>query len=278
MVRTYIVTTNDERIKNKCIPLIQADFNIHYKDNKLIPYDCMIENQDIETREDHIELIRKATYNIFKKETERRSNIYINIAGGRKTMSAAMALLAQFFNVRALTHILVPLEIERQGSLYALDQIYQERKIENRNMNWSEIVSLPEISNIFHPQNTKLIFFPIIGISQMLPIIADTYLIITDNVEHNARLTDSVEQREKIKILKLNKLIDENDRPTALFNDFFQLIKEIQFIPEAYFEKADIVYTDKEGPHAPEGYKAFMDKLANHHYIKKCTSKAPLSS
>lgn len=270
--RTYIITTNDEKIQKKCIPLIQADFNKNYKDIELFPYECMIENKDIETREDHIELIRKAVYNIFKKETKKRSNIYISIAGGRKTMSAAMALLAQFFNVRALIHILVPLEIERKGDLYALNQIYQEIiKKDKIKKIFEEIVSLDEIYNLLHPKNTKLIFFPIIGISRMLPIITDIYLSHIDSKKKKKKKShiDSKEYKEEIEILKENKLIDEENEPTNLFKDFFQLINEIQIIPEAYFEKADIVYTAKEISNAPKGYNRFMDKLAKHDYIRK---------
>lgn len=66
-------------------------------------------------------------------------------------MSAAMALLAQIYNARAITHVLVSPEIESKGSIYQLEKLTEGEREE-----------------ILHPKEKRLILFPVIGISWML--------------------------------------------------------------------------------------------------------------
>lgn len=241
--RTYIVTTSDDIIYGKCIPLIEKDFEKHYKPKhmELCPYQCILSNDDIYDESDNLELMINVA-KIFKKEQEH--NIFISMAGGRKTMSAAMALLAQIYNARAITHVLVSPEIENNGSIYKLMELNND-----------------EIEQIFHPktEEMRLIFFPVIGISWML----------SDMIHALRGAENEIIRKEVSEILMENGLLDENKMPTDLGKQLLKLFNDIEKYPEPTLEEPIIKFKQDESPHAPKGYNKFAVKLANIPYIEK---------
>ncbi len=239
--RTYIVTTSDEIIYEKCIPLIQEDFRKHYtpKNMELHPFQCILSSDDIYNERDNLELMINVA-KIFKKE--QRNNIFISMAGGRKTMSAAMALLAQIYNARAITHVLVSPEIEKKGSIYKLMELQNN-----------------EIEQIFHPRDKRLIFFPVIGISWML----------SDMINALRGTENEIIRKEVREILFENGLLDENKKPTILGKQLLKLLNDIEKYPEPTLEEPLMKFKKDESPHAPTGYNKFAAQLANIPYIEK---------
>lgn len=81
--RTYIVTTSDETILNKCIKMVEDDFKKHYlqKNMELKPYNCILGKDDIYDQKDNLELMIKAG-TLFKMGSH--NNIYVSMAGGEK--------------------------------------------------------------------------------------------------------------------------------------------------------------------------------------------------
>ncbi len=241
--RTYIVTTSDEMILNDCIPLIEKDFAKHYKYKKnmeLFAYNCILTKNDIYTEEDNLEIMINVA-KIFKKE--KQNNIYISIAGGRKTMSAAMSLLAQIYSARAITHVLVSPEIESEGSIFKLKEH-----------------SPKEIEEIFHPdpENMRLIFFPVIGISWML----------SDMINALLESKDKVIRTDVTDILRLNGLLDENNKPTFLGLQLLKLLDDIEKFPDISFKEPNLKFKKDEGSHAPRDYNKFVARLANIPFIE----------
>ncbi|MBN1800544.1 MAG: hypothetical protein JW891_03510 [Candidatus Lokiarchaeota archaeon] len=241
--RTYVVTTSDDTILNECIPLIERDFNIHYrtKGMDLRAWDGILSKDDIYNQDDNLELMINVA-NILKKEKGNR--IFISMAGGRKTMSAAMALLAQIYNASAITHVLVAPEIETNGSIFKLKDKTQE-----------------EIEPIFHPDDKRLIFFPVIGISWML---SDMITILKGE-------KPEIERTDIKEILRLNSLLDEKDNPTFLGEDLMKLLNDIEsYPPPSFIEPRDKIHVPPaEIPHAPKGTMQFVSKLS---YIPFITS------
>ena len=98
-----LLSTSNERIIDTYVPLLYDDFRDTYKGQiELIP--ASIANDDIWTAQDNLEFIKLATtfLNTYRK---RGYNVYVSIAGGRKTMSAAMAIVAQLFGAKGLYHV-----------------------------------------------------------------------------------------------------------------------------------------------------------------------------
>ncbi|KKN25179.1 hypothetical protein LCGC14_0887390 [marine sediment metagenome] len=233
--RTYIVTTSDETILHKCIKMVENDFNKHYlkKNMELKPYSCILGKDDIYTQRDNLELMIKAG-SLFKMESN--NNIYVSMAGGRKTMSAAMALLAQIYNARAITHVLVSPEIEAKGSIYQLEKMTEAER-----------------EKILHPKEKRLILFPVIGISWML----------NDIINALKGFQGSIIRKESTEILKINGLIGDNNEPTELGSMLLDLVSDIQNYPEHSsklpFEKLKLKSNE---PHAPKGHRKFVERLS----------------
>ena len=231
--RTYLITTNDDTIWNDCIPLIEEDFNAHYKSKnmELDLYSCTLMSDDIYNEKDNLELMRKVA-GLFKRE--KNNNIYISMAGGRKTMSAAMALLAQIYNARAITHVLVPQEIESYGNIFQLTKLNKR-----------------EQQKILHPKEKRLIFFPVIGISWMLDDII--------NALKGKELKPN--RHEIIYILQENGLIDQEKKPTDLGNILLKLLNDIEKIPEPHYDEVKLRFKQAEDQHAPKNYRNFVEQL-----------------
>lgn len=238
--RTYIVTTSDDTILNECIPLILQDFEKYYKPKnmELKAWQCILSSDDIYTERDNLNLMINVA-KLFKKE--KGNNIYISMAGGRKTMSAAMALLAQIYSARAITHVLVSEEIEKSGNIYTLKNLNQN-----------------QIEAIFHPKEKRLIFFPVIGVSWML----------TDMIK--ALQGDEVQNLRKDvrEILIENGLLDENSKPTPLGRLLYKLINDIEKFPEPSLNEPYLKFKKNE-PNTPKGYKKFVMRLSYVPFIEK---------
>ncbi|MBD3215197.1 MAG: hypothetical protein GF311_21500 [Candidatus Lokiarchaeota archaeon] len=239
--RTYLITTSDEIIVNKCIPLIQEDFKAHYqsKSMELSPWQACLSNDDIYTEGDNLELMIKVS-GIFKKESG--NNIYISMAGGRKTMSAAMALLAQIYGARAITHVLVPSEVEKKGNIFQLEKLINKER-----------------ERILHPKEKRLIFFPVIGISWML----------NDMIKALQGIEIASIRKEVREILIENGLLDNKYKPTPLGEQLFKLLNDIEKYPIPSSKLPDLKFKHDEFPHAPKGFQKFIMKLSNVPYIEE---------
>ncbi|TXT62253.1 MAG: hypothetical protein BAJALOKI3v1_640027 [Promethearchaeota archaeon] len=239
--RTYLITTSDEIIIQKCIPLIQEDFEAKYREKgmHLCPWQAILSSDDIYTERDNLKLMIKVS-GIFKKEVG--NNIYISMAGGRKTMSAAMALLAQIYGARAITHVLVPPEIEKNGNIFQLEGLPKDVR-----------------EQILHPKEKRLIFFPVIGISWMLD----------DMIKALQGIQVKSIRKEVREIMMENNLLDENYKPTPLGEQLFKLLNDIEKYPIPSSKLPELKFKQDEFPHAPKGFQKFINKLSNVPYIEE---------
>jgi CRISPR-associated protein Csx14 len=203
--RVYCVSTNDRDIQTRCIPLLEAEFR-NYPEyvNRRIEFHPwnFISNRDIETQEDHLEFVNLAS-SIMKREEDRRSDVYLSMAGGRKTMSAAMAVLAQIYSARAITHVLVPAEIERKGTIDVLEKEPEEER-----------------RKILHPENKNLIIFPVIGIASFRNEIIQI-------LKRQAGTPDT----RIMEILKTSNFVDASGNPTHLGKEYLKILEDIEDTP-----------------------------------------------
>lgn len=199
-----LLTTANERIVNTYIPLLQDDFADAYAGTiELIP--APITNDDIWTAQDNLEFIRLATayLNTYRK---RGDNVYVSIAGGRKTMSAALAIVTQLFGAKGLYHVLTLEEVEKQRHDYELLKNAPEKRRE-----------------ALHPDVhlMELVSIPVVGLFPYLSQI--TGVLQGDITRAEANVTD---------LLRDNELIDIKGKITQAGRELLVILSEVETAPE----------------------------------------------
>ena len=200
-----LLSTSNERIINTYVPLLQDDFLDTYQ-GRIELVAAPITNDDIWTAQDNLEFIKLATtfLNTYRK---RGDNVYVSIAGGRKTMSAAMAIVAQLFGAKGLYHVLVHEEIERKG------------------IDYEELQKSPEERReAFHPdvRLMELVSIPVVGLFPYMSQI--TSVLQGERAKDRADVTD---------LLRENELIDAKGAPTQAGRYLLAILSDVETAPEA---------------------------------------------
>ena len=192
-----LLSTSDKRIIDTYIPLLQDDFLDTYQ-KRIELVTAPITSNDIWTRQDNLEFIKLTTkfLNTYRK---RGDNVYVSIAGGRKTMSAAMAIVAQLFGAKGLYHVLVPEDIER------------------KRLDYEELKNSPEARReAFHPDVNlmELVSIPVVGLFPYMSQI--TSVLQGETAQDRADVTD---------LLRENELIDEEGNPTQTGRELLAILR-----------------------------------------------------
>ena len=110
-----------------------------------------IESQDLLTEENHLEFLNLVATNL---KAHQFANVYLSLAGGRKTMSAVMTIAAQIYGAKMLCHI-VPLdeELEKLGVIHTFADLPREKQ-----------------RNVLHPpaERVRLVRLPLVSLFPML--------------------------------------------------------------------------------------------------------------
>ncbi len=199
-----LLSTSNERIIDTYVPLLYTDFiDTYHGEIELIP--ASIISEDISTPQDNLEFIKLATtfLNTYRK---RGDNVYVSIAGGRKTMSAAMAIVAQLFGTKGLYHVLVPEEIE------------------GKRLDYEELKNSPEARReALHPDvRLELVSIPVVGLFPYMSQI--TSVLQGEAAKDQANVAD---------LLRENELIDADGKPTQTGKDLLTILSEVETAPEA---------------------------------------------
>lgn len=200
-----LLSTSNERIIDTYVPLLQDDFIDTYQGQiELIP--APIASDDIWTAQDNLDFIKLATtfLNTYRKGGD---NVYVSIAGGRKTMSAAMAIIAQLFGAKGLYHVLVP------------------EKIERKRLDYEELKNSPQARReAFHPDVSlmELVSIPVVGLFPYMSQI--TSILQGESTNAQTSVAD---------LLRENELIDADGKPTQTGKDLLTILSEVETAPEA---------------------------------------------
>lgn len=200
-----LLSTSNERIIDTYVPLLHADFiDTYQRKIELIP--APITSDDIWTAQDNLDFIKLATtfLNTYRK---RGDNVYVSIAGGRKTMSAAMAIVAQLFGAKGLYHVLVP------------------EKIERKRLDYEELKKSPKARHeALHPDVSlmELVSIPVVG---LFPYISQITSVLQGE--------SATDQANVVDLLRENELIDADGKPTQTGKDLLTILSEVETAPEA---------------------------------------------
>ena len=181
---------------------------------------------DVDSPEAAVECMQVAC-RILKTYRDAGHRLFVSIAGGRKAMSALLALAVQFYGAERLFHVWVPPWIEAEGEISNL------RK-------WKDFPD--KINELLHPprdveetDRPRIVDLPFIG---LFPLLNDIRAALTGEEE------PSTEIRQ---LLTANGLMTGEGQPTQLGQRVAAILEGVEDLP----------------PARPEECKV---SIANHHY------------
>ncbi len=199
---------------------------------------------DIDSTEAAVEFMKVACTQLRAYRDECR--IFVNIAGGRKAMSALLTLAVQFYGAERLFHIWVPPWLEEEGEITKLKDLSEE-----------------EITKRLHPSldqptsdRPRLVDLPFIALFPMLPDI------------HRVLSGKSPPPREIRQSLIGAGLLSPQGIPTPLGQRVADILDEVETLPPAHQMEPQIHiphhhYQDRLRSFARElaGYAPFVTEI-----------------
>jgi CRISPR-associated protein Csx14 len=116
--------------------------------------------EDVDKPESAVEFMQQACQTL-KTYRDAEYELYVSIAGGRKAMSALLALAVQFYGAKRLFHVWAPPLIEEEGEIHKLRNLrdYPDRLNEK----------LHPPLNVAESDRPRLVDLPFIGLFSLLP-------------------------------------------------------------------------------------------------------------
>ncbi len=167
---------------------------------------------DVDSPEAAVEFMQVAT-GLLKAFRDADYRVFVSIAGGRKAMSALLALAVQFYGAERLFHVWVPPWLEEEGDISKLRQ-------------WKDFPD--ELNKRLHPSleveksdRPRIVDLPFIGLFPMLNEI---------RVALQGGETPSKEIRD---LLVANGLLASQGEPTGLGKSVATILESVEGLPPA---------------------------------------------
>ncbi len=172
---------------------------------------------DVDTPEAAVEFMQEAC-RILKTHRDDGHDVFVSIAGGRKVMSALLALAVQFYGAKRLFHIWVPPWIEEEGAIDKLNNLrsYPHKLIEKLH---------PSLERPDH-ERPRIVNLPFIGLFPFLPEI----LVGLQGGDISTELKD---------LLDANGLLSKGE-PTPLGRMLTAILEGVEALPPARQEECKI--------------------------------------
>jgi len=212
------------------LDLLMEHLPVYYNNIKNVNPITIGAYEDINSEEAVMEFMETACDQL--RDMQKRGwNVYVSIAGGRKTMSALMTLAVQIYGAKELFHIIVEdPELEdrsRIGNLVHCDEEEQNEMLH------------PDRGNITH------ISMPFIG---LFPWIKDIVKTLKG---------EKIDKKEISELLSSNGLMEDN-KPTSLGERFLDILGRVESMPDPCTEEPKITLKKKE----PK-YKKKIEEMAH---------------
>lgn len=218
-INSLIILTTEDTDAEEALNILAKHIPQYYGGRIVLERVEYVESyHDVDSFDSALEFMRKAcaTLNYLRKMTN--TNVYVCIAGGRKTMTSLMTLAVQFYGAAMLFHVVsTDPKIEVESKLEHLRNLKEEDR-----------------SKRLHPPINKLRFIelPFIGLFPML----------SDILEGLKRGKPSPQAAT---LLENNDLIKDN-QPTARGKAVLEILEYVESLPDPRVEKCDIRITTKE--------------------------------
>ncbi len=229
----FLLMTQDRDVQAAC-ELLSEHLPSHDKINWIVPLPVASYADDVDNREIAVEFMQEAC-KVLKMHRDVRNEIFVSIAGGRKVMSALLALAAQFYGANRLFHVWVPPWIEERGEI---DKLYHLRSFPDR------------LNEVLHPPLTasesdrpRLVDLPFIGLFPLLPEIL-------------AALQSQSSSKSVKDLLVANGLLTSAGQVTALGESVAYILQGVESLPPVRQEECRIHISSHH-------YKNDLEQLAN---------------
>jgi len=226
-----LLTTKDTYAQD-AVSLLSEHLPAHYN-SKVALYDVRILDRfyDVDSDEAAVEFMEQ-TCSALRDYRKKGWEVYACIAGGRKAMSALLALAVQFYGARRLFHVLVDPVLEEEGHIL---------KLKNK--------SREEQSRALHPlEHIKLVNLPFIG---LFPLLGDII----------SALKGRTAPPEVKRLLEQNGLVTTAGL-TDLGKMVLQVLESVEALPEPRTGECEIQLARKEPKEAEETRK-WAERLEN---------------
>ena len=174
---------------------------------------------DIDTTDAAVEFLQLASQQL-KTLRDAGHRVYVSIAGGRKAMSALLALAVQFYGAERLFHIWVPPWLEAEGEI---------EKLRNYR-NWPEKLNeyLHPPLNVGSEDRPQLVTLPVIGLFPFLDDIRATLKGVGEP------------PRDICRLLQANGLMTSQGEVTELGRRIAEVLDSVEGLPPARREECKI--------------------------------------
>lgn len=167
-------------------------------------YPYQMDSKELLTEEEHLAYLHQVATLLYQNQ---KNDVYLSLAGGRKTMSALLTIAAQIYGAKMLCHI-VPLdeELERDGEI----------------RRWS-ILPREEQQRVLHPPSDKvrLVRLPLVSLFPLL----DEFLSI---------LRGDLGEAHALQLLESSRLVKREGgqiKRTASGEHLFKILSDIKRLP-----------------------------------------------
>ena len=249
--RVIVLTTNKALQLYQNLLLEYLEKEVGFRD---VDFSYVLPLDDVKSIEDELKVIEKMREAIASYK-RRGSNVYLNIAGGRKTMSADLLLLGLMHNVELAIHVL-----SAKGENVWSDITRSDigKKIEGKFYSELDDDIKRRLKEAFEPDDIQAVVYPLFLFKEP-KLLKATYLYL----EHNIDLFGNEDYIKRIKALKL----DERDykRPILELINFLENdIPSKAVKKETYSVKRGDSHTEKI--HSDK-YQKIIDILNRKEYI-----------
>jgi len=233
-IDSVVLLTTKDTYAQDAVSLLSEHLPAHYS-GKVALYDVRILDRfyDVDSDEAAVEFMEQAC-SALRDYRKKGWEVYACIAGGRKAMSALLALAVQFYGARRLFHVLVEDPVlEEEGHIL---------KLKNK--------SREEQSRALHPpvEQIKLVNLPFIG---LFPLLGDII----------SALKGRTAPPEVKRLLEQNGLATTAGL-TDLGRMVLQVLESVEALPEPRAGECEIHLAQKEPKEAEETRK-WAERLAN---------------
>lgn len=167
--------------------------------------------EDIADSHSAVDFLQEAC-RILKTYRDNGNRLLVSIAGGRKVMSALLALAVQFYGAERLFHIWVPPWLEEEGEIAKLRHLPEDdiaRKLH------------PSLANMQPSDRPHLVDLPFIG---LFPLLGDIL---------NALKGETIPTRDLGQMLVANGLLTSQGELTSLGKNVSSILENVEDLPPA---------------------------------------------
>jgi len=243
-------STADLVVQDGSVKLLRYEFDTYYE-GKIAYADYGVAVEDLLTPADNLVFANLvASYLVSYRKQGR--HVIISLAGGRKTMSAAMALMAQLFGARMLCHVLVSPTLERMGSIRA-DQLIKD--------------AIPRLSRelrpTLHPEEADLVVLPFVS---LFPALSGVMAVLKGQ---QAPIAPDVAT-----MLRESHLVNANGEVTAAGRELLELLEQVEMLPEPTSLRPDEKEIKLPSHHGVAELQPLAEKLVQSPFVVAVRSTA----